>query len=896
MAGGETRVPPPAAGPAWLLQAKVDAPVVPENYLRRTGLDRVIVSTLQRRLTVFQAPAGFGKTTVMADINRRKKSDGIAVGWLSVDEDDSPDVFGHYLARAIQKAGVDLTGEGDEDVWSSSRFIQQFGLLARAIEAHGFPCLLLLDEVERLPTPTVALLDLLLKRSPSNLHLCLAFRVNPGLDLMPHVLNRSALVVEAAKLRFSRADIVRFYGTPLSRPDLDSIQRRTAGWPVALMIDRNTRTGAAGGLGGDTPDFSANFVGLSLLRRMSKEDRAHLFDVAVFNWVGPDIVDEVLESSDVRLRVTNLPQLDGLFLPAEEDRSLLRLHPLVKEYCTARLATENPKRKRFLHRRIAVALSRRGRHRLAWRHAALAEDNNLVGELIEGVGVFELWLRQGAEALETANRYLSPEVIHAFPRLGLLRCVILHFLGEPRKAAALFESVGRQTDGFSRDREGGNETLLALDRFFAETILMGGWPASAETGFDSLMPEKGASERISEHDRMIVGGWHLVRSVFHCQFADFGESRHHGREAQALFAGDMPQGEFFASIYLGMGAMARGKVAEALDAYQRARRLTRKRFPSDWRLAASVDLVLIELDLERNREKAIRQRALKDLTNLRGVWNELFATAVSVRAELTLKQYDGDSVISFLATATESVRGSGFGHLATHVALVQAYYLARLGRVEESARLWTDEGLPSDLPELLEVSGQSWRLVEALWCARIALLAEQGKFDPALELADAGWKISEKYGIGRVAMRCLGSGAFIAQRAGQEDRALERMAAALRLTREFDYYRELANAGDVGRALIRKLATRSDEPELVDAAEAALRHLGERIGPAPEFSPRELDVLAEVQHGLRNKEIASFLGVSEEGVRFHLRNIYRKTGRSDRRDAVRYAESKGLLP
>ena len=61
------------------------------------------------------------------------------------------------------------------------------------------------------------------------------------------------------------------------------------------------------------------------------------------------------------------------------------------------------------------------------------------------------------------------------------------------------------------------------------------------------------------------------------------------------------------------------------------------------------------------------------------------------------------------------------------------------------------------------------------------------------------------------------------------------------------------------------------------------------------FSARELQVLAEVRQGLRNKEIADRLGISQPGVRFHLRNIYRKTGVSRRQEAVRTAQLMGVL-
>ena len=55
-------------------------------------------------------------------------------------------------------------------------------------------------------------------------------------------------------------------------------------------------------------------------------------------------------------------------------------------------------------------------------------------------------------------------------------------------------------------------------------------------------------------------------------------------------------------------------------------------------------------------------------------------------------------------------------------------------------------------------------------------------------------------------------------------------------------------------------------------------------------------MLAELSTGLRNREIADRLGVSEDGVRHHLKNIYRKTGTTDRRDAVRRATSMGWRP
>ena len=892
MTGTATRSP---IGPNWLLQAKVVPPALPAGYLHRASLHAKVGAVLKRRVTMLQAPAGFGKTTTLADICRSMREEGVPVGWLSLDEDDSPEVFGYYLARALQHAGLDFTALDHDDAWSNSGVQQQFGMLVGAIESHAAPCLLALDEVERLPATTVERLDRFLKRSPANLHFVVACRFNPGLDLLPLLLERSALVVEAEQFRFSSLDIGRLYGGSVSPGETKEIEERTAGWPVAVMIDRNTRADKASPPAPGRADFSENFVGVRLLRGFSSEDRALLYDLSVFDWIGADLVDEVLGTSSVRLRVSSMASLKGLLLPIDDYPDVLRLHPLVKDYCAGRLALEDPDRKRVLHRRIAGALAERGHFQQAWRHATQAGDNRLLAELIEDRGVFGLWVKDGATGLASASRFLTPEIVAEYPRLALLHCVHLQFSMESTEAAELYGITERKTEGFSRDRDGGDADALTVDRAFTEALLAGGWYASAESAIDGLLPTLEPGQRLRERDRVIGGGWHLLRCVYRYQTADFDQSRHHGLQAQAHFAGNMRYGEIFTTLHLGLCAMVQGRVREATDKYQLARRQVKTFFPSDQRFMAGIEVLLMELDLERDRGKQLRQRTLQGLSELRGVWHELFLAVVGVRAELTFRQYERDTVIQDLTRTMRTAPKSGPSHVTTYVALLLVFYLARTGQVSEAAQVWDDNSLPTEVSELPAMGLRSWRLMEALWTARGTLLLEQGDFDAAGEVADTGWRTASECGAVRVALRCLGLSMAAAHLAGDEDRALDRLEETLRLTRSVDYYRGLASHGDISRILLAKLAVQDRDPDLDGPAEAAREHLAQQSVRSPEFSARELDVLAEVRQGLRNKEIATLLGITEEGVRYHLRNVFRKAGVSKRHEAVHYAEAKDLL-
>ena len=878
--------------PSWLLRAKVLAPERPAGYVRRVALLQRIEGVLQRKLTVLRAPAGFGKTTVLADVACDAGDRGLVVGWISLDADDTPNLFGSYLAAAFEHAALDLRLLNAHDAWSSSPAVQQMGMLARAVELHAAPCLLVLDEVDRLPRRTVQLVDLLVKRAPGNLHVAMAFRSDPGLEVAPHVLNGEAVVAGPEDLRFSKADIARFFGGELSRRELVAVEERTAGWPVALMAYRNLRGRGASRQDAAADRFNENYVGVCLLRDLSAEDRAHLLDLAVFDWIDPELVEEVLGSSDALGRVASLAALDGLLLPVGRDRAVRRLHPLLRDYCVGLLSADDPARKRSLHSRLAIALARRDHLTPAWRHATEAGDSGLVGELIERFGVFELWLRKGVTLVISAGRFLTPEILAPRPRLELLRSMILRMSSRFDEANALFTAVARKTDDFTRDRDDAPVGGLAVDRFFVEGVLAGGADGLQPEELDSGLPAEGSATGDEEAAPVVACARPILLCFVCYERARFEESRRHGLRALSNLGKDAQFGEVFVDVCLGASAMAQGRVQEAVDWYGRARQRARKSFSSDPCLTVSTDVLAIELDLERNLEKPIRQRTLHSLTEVRGVWSEVYAAAVAVSAELTFAQHQRDAVVPLLTRAVDEVRAAGVESLSHHVSALLAYYLAELGRSEEGERVWRDGGLARDADGLLDLDRQSWRTMEALSCARARLLMGLGELAAAEELANRLCAVASESHLTRTLLRGLALSMVVAQGARQPDQAMGRLVQFLQLARDVGYVRPLVRHREVSRTLLRRLIETGVNDGLRSRAEAMLTLLEKpSTGAAQIFSAREKEVLAGLRHGLRNKEIAARLQMTDDGVRYHLRNIYRKTGSNKRRDVARYAES-----
>lgn len=78
--------------------------------------------------------------------------------------------------------------------------------------------------------------------------------------------------------------------------------------------------------------------------------------------------------------------------------------------------------------------------------------------------------------------------------------------------------------------------------------------------------------------------------------------------------------------------------------------------------------------------------------------------------------------------------------------------------------------------------------------------------------------------------------------------------------------------------------------------QALLERLSGDDDPAGDiFSERELEVLAQLARGYSNKQIARCLHLSENMVKFHLKNLYRKLDARSRESALAQALQRGLL-
>ena len=283
---------------------KIQPPRSRALRLERPALDAAITEALlDCRVVLLQAPAGFGKTTLLAAQLARLPA-GTALAWVSLDADDDPQRLFACLAAALEPCDLPwrtapdaLVAQLSDDGPGMRRAVAELvNALAGADAPRG---VIVLDDLHRVEfAATHALLDALIERLPPHWTLLLASRVAP-----PLALARLRVAGELAEftqddLRFSASEAQALAGAEeeasLARARIDELFERTRGWPAGLQLC----LAALRGRPGDTSRLA--------LRGTAQMDR-HLFDYLA----AEVLADMPAPLHDFLLRCSVLPELSA---------------------------------------------------------------------------------------------------------------------------------------------------------------------------------------------------------------------------------------------------------------------------------------------------------------------------------------------------------------------------------------------------------------------------------------------------------------------------------------------------------------------------------------------------------------------------------------------------------
>src|SRR6516162_8805566 len=229
------------AGLDALLATKLHIPRVRDGLVPRPRLVEWLTEALAGELTVVCAPAGFGKTVVLADWARRS---GWPVAWLSLDTaDNDPVRFWRHVAAALGgvRAGA---AQRLTDLLSppSPRSVEAVvTALVNELAAAPGELVLVLDDYHLIEAPAVhESVMFLLEHLPAGRRLAVACRADPPLPLARLRAGGKLAELRAGELRFTRAEAAALLreaaGAALPEDAVAALAARTEGWAAGLQL------------------------------------------------------------------------------------------------------------------------------------------------------------------------------------------------------------------------------------------------------------------------------------------------------------------------------------------------------------------------------------------------------------------------------------------------------------------------------------------------------------------------------------------------------------------------------------------------------------------------------------------------------------------------------------
>ncbi|MCC8400431.1 LuxR C-terminal-related transcriptional regulator [Paraburkholderia sp. MMS20-SJTN17] len=898
-----------------LIQTKMMPPRIPAGCVQRPELLRRLDERHPRHLTLVIAPAGFGKTTLLAAWSEAQARKKRPVAWLSLDEeDDDPQQLGAYLVAALSRASKEIAWQAqqllDNDAHTPVRTV--ISVLLNGIAAYGRGVFLVLDDVDRLSAkPVLAIVSRLLRYAPDNLHVLLGARAEPALPLSelrsPEKLSR----VTADDLRFSLDDAQAFFertgNAPLNRNSVELLNLATEGWVAGLQLASLGLTRVE-----DVAALASHLAGsrFGIDRYLSDTVFAHLpphmltflLYTSILERLTAALCDEVMGSEGGSGEKLDWLERHNVFIrPLDETQDWYRYHALLSDALRRRLVRQTPGQVPLLHRRASLWFARARLWPEAVRHALAAGDNDQAAQWAENCAM-EMLQRGDPFMLPGWIGKLPQDVIAGRLRLRLAKAWSLAMSLETARASKEISAIADEFERRARD--------------------------------DQSLADEAARTEIN-----------AVRAVIACVSDDSEHALELGRAVEASKAPAQPWVRYYGQSAEIFGLMYRGQFSY-ISRVWRARvdqvGISRKPSSADM-LRDAVYGIAALIHGELPDAKRVMEVAMRYSEEKLGEWSASTAAVAGCLASICYecnelpkarKLIEGRMTIAletsplaalmrYLLTASrvlwrDGKKGPALAVLedGRQVGIKRRWLRLKLACDAEAVRQLIADGnvvearqiadeLSASVPMMCEGRRGSAMETWASYCvlqARV-LLAEHAADDAVGflsrsldDLVALGWRYAEA-----VVSLLL---ALAHEQNGASQKALRALENALRIGCAMGLINSFVDEGAPMRALLEHCRRMPSEistrhAAYIDTLLSAFDEVNKMSSPLPNYadskmapgtlSARELQILGYVARGMSNKEIGRSLKLAPETVKWHMKNVFEKLNVNSRFEAVQSA-------
>lgn len=910
--------------PAPLLTTKLYIPPPGKYLVERPRLEEKLNESLEPgcRLALISAPAGFGKTTLVAAwlTAKEKAASSLSAAWFSIDEgDNDPVSFWVYFIAALQTRQAGIGQQALSLITPQPQDLE--GCLAALVNDLArleLDWVVILDDYHLVRNPVIhRSLAFLLEHVPPRFHLVLLSRVDPPLPLAL-MRGRGQLVeIRLTDLRFSGEDAFSYlnteFGLGLETQLVQSLNQKTEGWIAGLQMAALSLREMAGAQNREKiADFIVSFSGSNryildylleeVLNRQPQAIQDFLMRTAILDALCGPLCDALLNDGTNAQAVLEALESSNLFIvPLDNQRCWYRYHHLFADLLRKRLLQTAPEIAPDLHRRAMQWDEQNGRIASAVGHAFQIQDLPRAAGLVAQIAE-EMWGRGEYTTLLGWMNALPEEEKRRYPHLFVFQVSMLISLGKLQEAEACIPVLENHIRALMESSTSPSDASLLGDAFALRTYIASfykDWPAlfqHARAALENLPRAADAGQRCGV--LLVLGNACLVEGRL--------------EDADQALVDAMAEGKKAGKPHLALSAVAnlvnvlclRGNLTRAAQVCQEGFQLVQQNEQQRSVMAVNLWIGWGEIQCERfalvEAETAVN-RGIELAQQQRYLWS--LAWGYQVLARLLLAK----------------------GDFAAAESAVQAVeQLANLHELPEPV-LCRTRGLK------VEVWLHQGKLAQAEAYRRASSLATAERIEfPHLEEYLAFARLDRLQGKGEAAadlLRRIQQWAEVNHHPGGMVSALvqqavldplksdiHRLERAMTIARSEDRVLPFVEEGGPMAALLQEALRQNVQTEF---AERLLSFFPDAEANAPEkdneqawasekrpgiqaslpepLSKREMEVLHLISEGYSNKEIAQKLYLSLRTVKYYSTSLYNKLGVDGRMLAVIRARELNLL-
>jgi LuxR family maltose regulon positive regulatory protein len=644
--------------PLSILEQKFRIPEQRVKLAEREHLLDQLSANQHVTLTTIISPAGFSKSTLMSQYFKRfTQNEGVKAVWIALDaSDNEANQFFSLLCHALVFINVADNGllVRTNNISAKEGWLSLSQEVLNIIQKSDHQLYLLFDDFHFISDETIMVfVNQLLNYCPPNLHLIITSRLQPALELSSLYAQGLLFNLSAEQLKFSLTETKFLLGEFINEEQLALLYQQTEGWPVALQLLRlwyqqNPNTDPTQLLSNNI-DTLTSYIKEQVFNKLDLPTQNFLLKTSFLDRFDIELANYVCEIKNGAEIIAGINEQQSLIISLDKKNTSFRYHHLFSDFLQQTFVMQvGEEQCNKLRSKAALWFNDKKHLNEAVSQCVRAKNITLATKIIAEAGGWEIVLRKGIGYAESLLSHFSKKDITQSPTLGLLQCYLHLKLGEVISAEEQYQvaelihqkliELHNNSDATHRDFI----VMKFLVKIYLDDIIETNELEAINKAIDSLAID----------DHLGRGTLLALKSLFYNQYAQFELAEETAincsREMQLA---NCWIGVNYITLHHGQSLAYRGHLEKALVVFNNASQLAEEHLGMDNGLQSMAMCLTADIYYQMGHLDTAKELLEQSITalELRDCWHGIYAVIFKLAINLAIVDNDKSACQDYLS-------------------------------------------------------------------------------------------------------------------------------------------------------------------------------------------------------------------------------------------------------